>query len=100
MPWPLELESYVNSGERGAPLRSWCLLGSLESERGQTGPGVIHGHSQTVFRSTSHPSEGGWWWEGGTGAATQPGPVCGLVVKETSEACFRLELEPGCGPWH
>lgn len=33
MPWPLELESYVNSGERGAPLAAgvcwdlWSLRG-------------------------------------------------------------------------
>lgn len=39
MPWPLELESCVCKqwGEGGSP-RSWCLLGPLESERGQTAP--------------------------------------------------------------
>lgn len=54
---------------------------------------MIHGHSQTVLRSTSHQSEGG----GVPGVAMQPGPVGGLVIKETTRAYLRLEFEPRCG---
>lgn len=58
MPWPVELVSYVNSGEGGTPLQL-VSGGTFGVSEGADSPSVIHGHSQTVLRSTSHQSKVG-----------------------------------------